>query len=227
MKKWILLLIILASLGFAGRHRIIGLLRYYGITSSPLPPKAHYEEMVKMFDDTHEDSGGIVFLGDSITEFLNVDEFLPSYHIIKRGIAGDTTSGVLRRLGEVIALKPRKLFLLIGTNDIGIDLWTTSIARNIREIVSRIQAKSPETKIYLESLFPTRHIPSRPNAYIQELNHEIAAIAQDLHCTFIDLYPLLLGEDGELAEEYTLDGLHLSDKAVAKWTAYLVPYLDE
>ena len=180
-----------------------------------------------MFDDTHEDSGGIVFLGDSITEFLNVDEFLPSYHIIKRGIAGDTTSGVLRRLGEVVALKPRKLFLLIGTNDIGIDLWTTSIARNIREIVSRIQAKSPETKIYLESLFPTRHIPSRPNAYIQELNHEIAAIAQDLHCTFIDLYPLLLGEDGELAEEYTLDGLHLSDKAVAKWTELLVPYLDE
>ena len=126
MKKWILLLVILASVGFAGRHRIIGLLRYYGITSSPLPPKAHYEEMVKMFDDMHEDSGGIVFLGDSITEFLNVDEFLPSYHIIKRGIAGDTTSGVLRRLGEVIALKPRKLFLLIGTNDIGIDLWTTS-----------------------------------------------------------------------------------------------------
>ena len=133
----------------------------------------------------------------------------------------------MRRLKEVISLKPCKLFLLIGTNDIGMDLWTEPIARNIREIVSRVQAKSPETRVYLQAVFPTRHIPSRPNSLIQELNAEIRRIADELHCTYIDLYPLLLDSEGMLAEEYTLDGLHLSDKAVAKWMAYVVPYLDE
>ena len=180
-----------------------------------------------MFQAMNEDSGGIVFLGDSITEFLDVDEYLPAYHIINRGIAGDTTSGVLRRLGGVVALKPRKLFLLIGTNDIGDGLFTAPIARSIREIVSRVQAKSPETKIYLQGVFPTRRNPQRPNDEVQALNHEIAAIAQEKHCTFIDLYPLLLDAGGELAEEYTIDGLHLSAAAMAKWTAHLVPYLDE
>lgn len=175
----------------------------------------------------HDDSGNIVFLGDSITEFLDVDEYLPAYHIINRGIAGDTTSGVLRRLGGVIALKPGKLFLLIGTNDIGDGLFAAPIARNIREIVSRVQAKSGQTKIYLQGVFPTRHNPSRPNAEILSLNREIAAIAAEKHCTFIDIYPLFLDSGGELAEEYTLDGLHLSAEAMAKWTAHLVPYLDE
>ena len=98
----------------------------------------------------HDDSGNIVFLGDSITEFLDVDEYLPAYHII-----------------------------------------------------------------------------SRPNTEILSLNREIAAIAEEKHCTFIDIYPLLLDSGGELAEEYTIDGLHLSAAAMAKWTAHLVPYLDE
>ena len=101
------------------------------------------------------------------------------------------------------------------------------IARNIREIVSRVQEKSPSTRIYLQAVFPTRHDRSRPNALIQELNAEIKAIAQEKHCTFIDLYPLLLDAEGLLAEEYTLDGLHLSDSGNAKWMAHIVPYLDE
>ena len=223
-RRMLYALVIIAAVCFAGRHRIVNLLRRYGIIDSYR--EAHYKEMTKLFDNMHEASGGIVFLGDSITEFLNVDEYLPAYHIINRGIAGDTTSGVLRRLGGVIALKPRKLFLLIGTNDIGDGVFTAPIARNIREIVSRVQAKSPQTKIYLQGVFPTR-LASRTNDEVQALNHEISAIAEDLHCTFIDTYPLLLAPDGELAEEYTIDGLHLSAAAMAKWTAYLVPYLDE
>ena len=215
------ILAVLCIMGYLGRERIKGMLMRWGIIDT------YYTKKVKEFTAMPRESGRIVFLGDSITDYVNFDEVLPSYRIINRGIAGDTTSGVLRRLGEVISLKPAKLFLLIGTNDIGMDVMPAPIARNIREIVSRIQAKSPETRIYLQAVFPTRGIVNRPNTLIQELNAEIRAIAEDLHCTFIDLYPLLLDGEGQLAEEYTLDGLHLSDKAVAKWMAHVVPYLDE
>ena len=204
------------------RRPIARMLIYHGTIERP-----YYAEKVKEFQAMPKTEGNIVFLGDSITDFVNFDEFLPSYHIINRGIAGDTTSGVLRRLGEVISLRPRKLFLLIGTNDIGNDVMPVPIARNIREIVSRVQAKSPETRIYFQGVFPTRRDFSRPNELIQELNAEIAAIAQEKHCTFVDLYPLLLDSEGMLAEEYTLDGLHLSNSGNAKWMAYVVPYLDE
>ncbi|MBQ7217266.1 MAG: hypothetical protein IJS39_14920 [Synergistaceae bacterium] len=204
------------------RRHIARMLIHHGIIDHP-----HYAERMKEFQAMPRTEGSIVFLGDSITDLLDFGEVLPSYHIINRGISGDTTSGVLRRLGEVISLRPRKLFLLIGTNDLGHDIMPAPIARNIREIVSRVQEKSPSTRIYLQAVFPTRHDRSRPNALIQELNAEIKAIAQEKHCTFIDLYPLLLDAEGLLAEEYTLDGLHLSDSGNAKWMAHIVPYLDE
>lgn len=178
---------------------------------------------MKEFDDM----SGIVFLGDSITDYVNFDEYLPSYHIINKGIAGDTTSGVLRRLGGVISIEPGKLFLLIGTNDIGDGIETAPIVRNIRKILERVKSKSPATRIYLQAVFPTRHIDTRPNAEIQALNTSLKALAGALHCTFIDLYPLLLDSEGELAEEYTADGLHLSNSAMAKWMEFIAPYLDE
>ncbi len=214
----------LLAAGCAYRYRgyIVRQLVHYGIIDYP-----YYTQKVKEFKAMPVTEGSIVFLGDSITDLVNFDEFLPSYRIINRGISGDTTSGVLRRLGEVISRRPRKLFLLIGTNDIGRGIRTEPIARNIREIVSRVQEKSPQTRIYLQAVFPTRGNVSRHNSLIQELNAEIKAIAREKHCTFVDLYPLLLDSDGELADEYTVDGLHLSDSGNAKWLAHVVPYLDE
>lgn len=214
-------LVIIGALCFVARGRIHRLLIRCGILPSM------YDKKVKIFNAMPRDTGNIVFLGDSITDLVNFDEALPSYHIINRGISADTTSGVLKRLAEVISLRPRKLFVLIGTNDIGQGLFTEPIARNIRQIVMRVQEKSPETKIYLQGVFPTRRDESRPNSEIQALNQEIKAIAQELHCTFIDLYPLLLDDYGELAMQYTLDGLHLKEAGVTKWMAYLIPYLDE
>lgn len=172
-------------------------------------------------------SGGIVFLGDSITDYADFDSLIPEYHIINKGIAGDTTSGVLRRLGKVIELQPRKLFLLIGTNDIGDGLETAPIVRNIRKILERIREKSPDTKIYLQAVFPTRLIDTRPNSEIKALNASLEALAKALHVTFIDVYSLLLGDDEDLAEEYTVDGLHLSLSAYERWMNFIRPYLDE
>ena len=228
MKRWrnvfaCLAVVVILAAGLAYRYRgyVRIMLMRYGIIDT------YYTKKVKEFRAMPRTEGSVVFLGDSITDYVDFDALLPQYHIINMGIAGDTTSGVLRRLGAVISLRPRKLFLLIGTNDIGMDLWTAPIARNIREIVSRVQEKSPQTRIYLQAVLPTRGLTERPNTLVQELNAEIQAIAQEKHCTFIDLYTLFLDSGGDLAREYTLDGLHLSDSGNARWMAHVVPYLDE
>jgi lysophospholipase L1-like esterase len=59
-------------------------------------------------------------LGDSLTEWGNWHELVPEHRIINRGIAGDTSSGVLDRLQEVIERRPKVVFVMIGTNDIGL-----------------------------------------------------------------------------------------------------------
>jgi len=193
-------------------------LRHSGITGS------YYSQKVGEFNAMTRQTGGIVFLGDSITDFLNFDEFLPAHHVINRGIAGDTTHGVLYRLGEVISLRPKKLFLLIGTNDIPYRLDTLG---NIREIVLRLREGTPETKIYLQSIFPTRYMHDRPNPKITALNEGIKSIASEAGCEYLNIYPKFLDSDGKLADEYTTDGLHLSRAGYAVWMDFVAPYLDE
>ena len=213
--RWLLVLVLCTPL----IKRPVGIvLRYFGIIGT------NYAKRVKEFEAMPRVTGHIVFLGDSITDMLNFDEFLPSYGIINRGISGDTTKGVLGRLYEVISLRPRKLFILIGTNDIPHKIDTLG---NLRQIVSRVREGSPETKIYLQSIFPTKDMHDRPNPKIIALNEGIKAIASEAGCEYLDVYPKMLDSDGELADEYTTDGLHLSRAGYAVWMNYVVPYLDE
>lgn len=64
----------------------------------------------------------IVFLGDSITEKIDWHELFHNSHydILNRGIGSDTISGVINRINTIINLKPSKVFLMIGINDIAL-----------------------------------------------------------------------------------------------------------
>ena len=75
---------------------------------------------LEIFEEVNEISkpGKIVFLGDSLIDFFPIQDFFPRVKIYNRGIAGDTTKDLLKRLDNVIELKPSKLFLQIGTNDL-------------------------------------------------------------------------------------------------------------
>ena len=78
--------------------------------------------------------GGVVFVGDSITDFCDLDKFYPGLNAVNRGIAGDVTYGVLRRMEEsVYALAPELVVLLIGINDIARAHLPETTLENIRE----------------------------------------------------------------------------------------------
>lgn len=63
-------------------------------------------------------SRAIVFLGDSLTSGCEWRElFGHQLTILNRGIGGDTSAGVLKRVSTVAALRPVATFLMIGTND--------------------------------------------------------------------------------------------------------------
>ena len=61
----------------------------------------------------------VVFLGDSITDGWKLEEYFPGKPYVNRGIGGQTTPQMLARMyADVIALKPKVMILLAGTNDI-------------------------------------------------------------------------------------------------------------
>ena len=115
----------------------------------------------------------IVFLGNSITQGLlrHTDKLLGN-NIVNRGISGDHTDGVLARLEEIIHYKPKAVFLLIGVNDLFEDNRSRPertpeyVANNIFLISDIINKKSPNTKIYTQTIIPinnNQYLTEKPN----------------------------------------------------------------
>jgi len=182
--------------------------------------------------------GGIVFVGDSITDFFRLNEFFHGVYIINRGIGGDTTDGVLKRLSEsVFDLSPSKVFILIGTNDIGENKSYDHIIGNIALIIDKIQNKCPEAKIYLQSIYPVSKakdkkikkfiVGKRSNEKIRRVNEGLKRIAKEKDVEYIDVYSHLTDEDGNLKLEYTIEGLHLTVEGYRACANVLRPYVSE
>lgn len=201
------------------------------INAESVITQTYYQIKYSTFKAMKKDNNSIVFLGDSLTDYADFDEIFHDSRIKNRGIAGDTTLGVLNRLDEITDMKPAKLFILIGTNDIAFGRSADEIVQSIRQIISRIQNESPDTKIYLQSLFPVNNIKfrtNRPIETIQAVNAGLKTLAGELHCTFINTYPILLNEsENALDVKYTSDGLHFNGLGIMKWAEFLKSYVNE
>jgi len=189
----------------------------------------YYPQRVAIFEKEPVVPGRIIFLGNSITQIGDWKKLLNDSSVINRGIAGDVTFGVLKRLDDVTRRQPSKLFLLIGINDIGKDIPDAVIADNIRKIIVRVQAESPSTKIYVQSILPLNPgVPNFPQHYdkqehVLNTNKLIKKVAEDTHCTYINIHDLFTDKQGKLDAKYTADGLHLapSGDGYKKWVDYL------
>src|SRR6476646_8564461 len=176
----------------------------------------YYPLRVATFEKEPVVPGRIIFLGNSITQIGDWKKLLNDSTVINRGIAGDITFGVLKRLDDVTRRQPSKLFMLIGINDIGKDIPDAVIADNIRKIIVRVQAESPSTKIYVQSILPVNpDVPNFPQHYdkqehILSTNKLIKKVAQESTCAYINIHDLFTDKKGRLDEKYTKDGLHLT-----------------
>jgi len=193
---------------------------------TPYTPKygAYWYHKVSQFEELAKRTKGnpIVMLGNSITDGFMTNEYLPEYKIINRGISGDITQGLLDRLASsVVALKPSMLFIMIGTNDIARGFSDSLILANYETLVQEISTKSPKTKIVIESILPTRNRPERSNERIDTLNRKLKEFADQHRVEYLDLQSLFKDREGNLGEEYSLDGLHLNGAAYTIWAEEL------
>ncbi|HEN0131726.1 TPA: lipase [Streptococcus agalactiae] len=166
--------------------------------------------------------GAIVFTGDSIVEFFPFKKHLGrDYPLVNRGVAGSDTYWLLENLRtQVWELLPSKVFILIGTNDIGLGHSQSEIIANITDIIAEIRAESYMTEINILSVLPVseeddyiERVKVRNNQAIKALNKTLSVISG---INYIELYDLLVDEKGQLASSFTKDGLHLTDQAYAK-----------
>lgn len=194
--------------------------------TTPFIPE-HRQPRLDQFQKEPIVTGRIIFLGNSITEMGNWKKVLNDTTVLNRGIGGDITYGVLKRLKDITDRHPSKLFILLGINDIGKDIPDAVIADNYLKIVNEIHSKCPETKIYVQSILPVNStLPRFPQHYDKEehvlaVNKLLKANASVGNYTYVDIFHLFTGPDKLLKAEYTYEGLHLKPPAYEIWAAYL------
>lgn len=224
-----IVIIILIVLLFASSYSFFVYGKHYGTLKflKSLMDLSYFKR-VEDFDSFNKyvSENGIVFVGDSLIQEYNTYEYFSNYKTFNRGIGGDTTSGVLKRIdNSIFQLKPKLVYLLIGTNDLNLsDFNINNSLSNMSEIISLI-AKNSDIKVKIISLLPVNSnvdkntVGKRTNETIIKYN---TLLQEKFPNYYLNYFHEFLDEDTNLNKIYTRDGLHLNYLGYEKLTKLLV-----
>jgi len=175
-----------------------------------------------------QDTTKILFIGDSLTEWFDLDHYFPGLDIINEGIAGDTTYGVLERIDDIMVRPADKIFLMIGINDVFNGFIKEDIVENQQLIIEDIRTQSTHSELIVQSLLPLNESmlgsPNYLNRLVRYINKKLQEQCEALKITYLDLYTDFLYE-GEMNREYTTDGGHLSEEGYNLWAKKIQAFL--
>jgi lysophospholipase L1-like esterase len=174
----------------------------------------------------------VVFMGDSITDLWAQPQFggfFPGKPYIDRGISGQTTPQMLIRFRpDVVALQPKVVVILAGTNDIAHNTGPMTLEQIEANLISMEElAHANKIRVVLASVLPVSNYghdregksidvrDTRPPAKILELNAWIKKFAADHGDIYLDYFAATVDEHGLLKADISDDGLHPSAKGYA------------
>ncbi len=191
-----------------------------------------YYHRASLFEKLPIKKSDIIFLGNSLTHYGEWAEIFNNRHVRNRGISGDIAEGVYDRLDPIIKGKPKKIFLMIGVNNLSRNYSVDSVLKCISKIADKITKETPRTKLYIQSGLPVNdsytNYPKHANKgpQIIELNSGLKKMCKEKGLVFIDIYPLFKCKDSEnLNPDLTNDGLHLNGDGYMIWKEAINPYL--
>lgn len=157
-----------------------------------------------------------VFMGDSITDnWARFDSgFFSENNFAGRGISGQTTSQMLVRFRrDVIALAPKYVVILAGTNDIAKNNGDISLENILGNIISMCElARLHKIRPIICSVLPADHYEWRPElrpaAEIVRLNLMLREYAKSQKIPFVDYHSVLKDENDAMPAKYASDGVH-------------------
>ena len=179
-------------------------LRRYRQENAQLPPPAEGENRV-------------VFMGDSITDAWGrrYHGFFSGKPYVNRGISGQTTPQMLIRFRpDVIALKPKVVVILAGTNDLAGNTGPMTPEEILGNLISMAElAKANGIRVVLASVLPAIDYPWRPehpnpSEKIIALNAMIKDYATRNGLVYLDYFSALADERNGLKQEYAQDAVH-------------------
>lgn len=178
----------------------------------------------------------LCLLGSSSAEGMQAGLF-PGHHVYNRGISSDVLGifgrGISHRMEEsVFDMKPDIIVIKNARNDLGDRARNgePSISQMIGEydrILTKISERLPDSRVIVTTSFPTRGRFSHLAPEIQTFNEELIRMVERHPVTLIDIHPLLKEDDSLLLrEEFTTDGLHLSEGGKRLWAGLILEALE-
>jgi len=189
--------------------------------------EARADRYTTQFDVLSSKPANVVFLGDSITAGGLWNELLPGVNVVNRGIGGNTTGDVLGRMEQIYMLKPEKLFIMIGVNDLKRQLGPNVAASNYIKIFDSIDKNLPGTEVFIQSVLPVNDSWKIDNTHIPALNIKLKEHAVQRGYTYIDLHTVFSDSDGQLAQNLSNDGIHLLGAGYNLWRKNIVTYVND
>lgn len=187
----------------------------------------YYDARANLYSKLEKKKVDIVFFGNSITEHGPWHELVGfKYRIGNRGIGGDNTFGMKARILNAISSKPKKIFLMMGINDVGRGLPTAVTAKNYEDIILIIKKYSPNTKIYIQSTLPMNESLLKydylkgKEALVRAQNETLEKLSAKYKLTYVNVKEVL-ADDYNLKSTFTTDGIHLNADGYIVWANYL------
>ena len=192
----------------------------------PLEVSDYYKHRVSMLRSLPKEKGRIVMLGNSLTNNAPWPELFPLGYIVNRGISGDVVDGVHQRIDMFEGTKPDKFFLMTGTNDFVNDPEVSALKvwERFESLIKDIREQYPTTWLYVQSILPMN--PKSPyyagfNEKAAEVNKLLDAGKERYSYVYLDIASLVSDGNGDLKDECTCDGIHLSATGYFIWSAEL------
>jgi beta-glucosidase len=177
---------------------------------------------------------GLLFLGDSITDFwprrgeYSWLKFAP-YNPADFGISGERTDDVLWRItnGELDGIHPKVVVLMIGTNNATAGDQSEWTAAGIEKIVATIRVKLPESKILLLGIFPRDPKANARRTINANVNAIISKLDNGSSIRYLDIGNVFLDTNGDIPPDIMPDKLHPAAAGYDRWYAAMLPLLTE
>ncbi|MCC4859598.1 SGNH/GDSL hydrolase family protein [Vibrio splendidus] len=194
---------------------------------SEIQQRGHSMSRYIMTSDNHRHfspNADLVMFGDSITEWAPWADIFRDVSMVNRGLAGDTTTGMLRRIDTTLNVKPKLVCFMAGINDLAQGYDVEHIYQNYIDMLKVWQEN--DIRILVQSTLYVGSKLQGLNPLVELLNSKISEYCSQQGIAFLDVNSVL-SPNQLLSNEYSCDDLHLNAKAYQVWAEVLQPAIAE
>ncbi|MEZ9259729.1 SGNH/GDSL hydrolase family protein [Vibrio splendidus] len=194
---------------------------------SEIQQRGHSMSRYIMTSDNHRHfspNADLVMFGDSITEWAPWADIFRDISMVNRGLAGDTTTGMLRRIDTTLNVKPKLVCFMAGINDLAQGYDVDHIYQNYIDMLKVWQEN--DIRILVQSTLYVGSKLQGLNPSVELLNRKISEYCSQQGIAFLDVNSVL-SPNKLLSNEYSCDDLHLNAKAYQAWAEVLQPTIAE